>query len=798
MRFLSPLTCLGLTALSLGVCSLPTNKAAAHKVTQASPSPGIEKAWLNPYFRSGPTAAAAELFRLDNWGAAITAFETALASLSKDSPERLPARTTLALARMNANQWAAAANAFEALFREHPQLADYHAYHAARCHLRNGDAAKSLQWASRVGTQSVPDADAQLLAIEALERLEQWEQVEKRAEAFLQKYENGPRRAEARYRLASAMEKQRKPLAALIPHYRQIWSLAPTEAWASRAEERIKALTAGLNKADRDGFSPTPKDWFDRAMGLHDKHQNTQAEPAFAEALKAPTLDPDLACQARFYRAQAVFKMRQRPQAAPHYEAAEVHCRAANDQDLVVKALYQGARCRASGGDKDTALAKYAVVEKEFPQHSYADDARVRAAELLQDNGDVAGATALLQEVPKLYPSGDMLGEALFRLAFAAYDSRDWTQALHWLDENLRLIPRETQWFAEGRAHYWKGRVFHRQGLMAQSRAAYEAAIREYPLSYYALMSFQRLRELFPKVEKQLLMELHENQGDAPWPVAFGHSPVYASQEFARAVELARMGLGADARRELARLNLDDTSAGKDDTVSIRDRALWLTAVLLDRGRVWNASHAVPRYTLTEYKRTHPQGAVAAAWRLAYPRAFPEYVATNSRANDVPQFLQLAIMREESAFSPTIESFANAIGLTQMLVRTAQRFSDKTVTRETLFDPANNIALGSKFLGFLLNHFNRAVPLSISGYNAGEGAVDRWLTERGDRPLDEFIETIPYDETRGYTKRVLATYFTYSWLYGTGDPVPTLNFSLKPAVQKPTPQRSARRPPPRR
>ena len=131
-------------------------------------------------------------------------------------------------------------------------------------------------------------------------------------------------------------------------------------------------------------------------------------------------------------------------------------------------------------------------------------------------------------------------------------------------------------------------------------------------------------------------------------------------------------------------------------------------------------------------------------------------------------------MREESAFSPRIESFANAIGLTQMLVKTAKRFANgATVTREVLLDPAKNVEIGSRFLGFLWKHFDAAAPLAIAGYNAGEAAVDRWLGERGDLAMDEFMETIPYDETRNYTKRVLASYFTYSWLYGK-QPVPTV------------------------
>jgi soluble lytic murein transglycosylase len=136
-------------------------------------------------------------------------------------------------------------------------------------------------------------------------------------------------------------------------------------------------------------------------------------------------------------------------------------------------------------------------------------------------------------------------------------------------------------------------------------------------------------------------------------------------------------------------------------------------------------------------------------------------------------------MREESSFYPRAESFANALGLTQMMTRTAQRFAKWPVTREALFDPDKNVEIGSHFLAFLLEHYDGTVPLVISGYNAGEGGVDRWLRERGNLELDEFIETIPFDETRGYTKRVLSSYLTYAWLYQSDKPVPPINFTLK-------------------
>jgi soluble lytic murein transglycosylase len=119
-----------------------------------------------------------------------------------------------------------------------------------------------------------------------------------------------------------------------------------------------------------------------------------------------------------------------------------------------------------------------------------------------------------------------------------------------------------------------------------------------------------------------------------------------------------------------------------------------------------------------------------------------------------------------------------------MLVRTAQRFANERLTRETLLDPSKNLEVSSRFLAFLLDHFGGALPLAIAGYNAGEAAVDRWLRERGALELDEFIETIPYDETRNYTKRVLASVFAYSWLYLRDQPVPALSFSLPRAENK--------------
>jgi TolA-binding protein len=167
-------------------------------------------------------------------------------------------------------------------------------------------------------------------------------------------------------------------------------------------------------------------------------------------------------------------------------------------------------------GNKETALARFARVEAEHADHSYADDARVRSAEIATDAGDEATAAKLLAEVPTRYPKADMLNEALWRLAFAAWRAGRDDEALRWLDENLRLVPREEIWYAEGRVQYWKGRVFEKRGKRDEARGWYERAVREYPLSVYALLSLNRLKALDPAAQKALIGVLRKGCTTCP------------------------------------------------------------------------------------------------------------------------------------------------------------------------------------------------------------------------------------------------------------------------------------------
>lgn len=151
------------------------------------------------------------------------------------------------------------------------------------------------------------------------------------------------------------------------------------------------------------------------------------------------------------------------------------------------------------------------------------------------------------------------------------------------------------------------------------------------------------------------------------------------------------------------------------------------------------------------------------------PIKYRDLIESYSERFRLDPHLVLALIREESFFRPNIVSPAQANGLMQLLYSTARQIASRRgmrITKWDLYKPDINISLGTDYLRELLDRYDNKLHLVLAAYNAGAYRVDSWLRQFGNVPDDQFIEMIPFTETRGYVKNILRNYYYYRFYYG--------------------------------
>jgi len=528
-------------------------------------------------------------------------------------------------------------------------------------------------------------------------------------------------------------------------------ALAP-EAKECRA--RLDALPAP------DGAPPGDEDGLRRAEALLDWNRNEQA---LAEARKLgerlPPVGPDapLSCRAAFVRGKALRKLRQHAAAADELGPVVEAC---TDPALRPKALYLLAVTRANVSNP-AGIETYRRFAREYPDHAQSDDALYFAADLLVREGGVREARGLLDELAERYPDGDYRADAVFRGGWLARRQGDTDEAVAAF-ARLEALYHASDPYEHARAMYWRGRVLHdrnAKGDRQRAREAWSEVARLYPGDYYGLLARARLSETGKKAPDPRAVA--ENRKG----FRYRSGPLAADPHFRAALQLLRVGMDKEAAEELAVVDRKVLAGAAE-----HPEPLLLLAELLDRAGDAKASHRLLRSQGRQILREPPAGMGLRAWQMAYPPAWRDEVVKYAPPAGVPPDLLQALMREESALDPAVVSSAGAVGLTQLMVRTAgqtaRRLSLPAPSAHDLTDPRLNIRLGASYLGDLLKRFGGSAPLALAAYNAGEGNARAWWRNRGALPLDEFVEEIPIQETRGYVKRVLRSYAAYRMLYG--------------------------------
>ncbi len=357
--------------------------------------------------------------------------------------------------------------------------------------------------------------------------------------------------------------------------------------------------------------------------------------------------------------------------------------------------------------------------------------------------------------------AGAARAKALWKAAWASwrlqrFDSAD-RHLARLMNEHPSAQDHSRRTYYE-RAAYWRARVAERRGDLAEAHRRWRFVMERFPSSYYASLSRRWL------MEGGLPVDLLGTTCAATTPPR-PHEVRPVGPEAAAGVTLWDIGLLEESRRSLRR--------GYDLGRLGRRGVELLSAVYRERPDWWR-SHWVMQWG--DPLDVSPEGPERSRWLAAYPRPFAKLVEREAREHDIDPLLIWAVMRQESAFRTTVRSHASALGLMQVLHPTARLVARKYLgepepSLEKVLSPWGNVHYGAAYLRHLLNWFDGHLPLAIAGYNAGPGAVDDWLERFGDLELDEFVEQIPYDEARGYTRKVLRSYAAYRALYGPANQI---------------------------
>jgi soluble lytic murein transglycosylase len=327
------------------------------------------------------------------------------------------------------------------------------------------------------------------------------------------------------------------------------------------------------------------------------------------------------------------------------------------------------------------------------------------------------------------------------------------------LREHLQRFPHSEK---ANTALYFLGRIAEGKGDTGAARVYYEAVRGMFSNTYYALIAGDRLND--PRVRGAAVSTGAKQWVDGlRWPVRGVFSGTEAATAVARrerAALLSMAGLDNYAEFEL-RMGAREEKAPIGLAMDLADHMTKLGQA--DKGLRY-IKGLLPGYLFFPW-----EAAGERFWRLAFPMPFQEEVEKYARANEVDPYVVAGLIRQESEFNPKVVSRANAYGLTQILPATGRDLSRRIGLRRfqtaMLFDPAVNLQLGTYYLKILLKSFSGRWEDVLAAYNGGGSRVTKWRKFGTFAEQAEFIETIPFDETRDYVQSVLRNASVYRRLY---------------------------------
>lgn len=675
-----------------------------------------------------PTLArAVDAVRRDDW----TAARDGVLALPADEQSSREARYILARAQLALDAPEQALIALDGLERAVPMLADEIVRLRAQAHAKAGHHAQSREIYQALYSRTREARDLANAAIEALAAGDAAGAAPV-MRGWSSDAPSGIDRARA-WRLAAQCLEAVHDNEGAARAWQRLMVREPDSSYVPEAQAALARLAAPLSRAMM----------FDRAQELNER---ARYQTVIDELTALGASNGSDEWRRMHLLGRAYFGARNRYTDA-HATLSQVAAREDNperDEDA-----FLAARALARSDRDDDAVVAYDRVASAL-RGRWSNEAAFRAAWLVSRAGRTDAAVARYREFlrARTEASAGQRSEAAWELGWALFTARRFSEAAPALAQAAALANKSLE---KGRGAYWAALALARTGDRAGAVRGWQTLVRERPLTYYALLSEARLREAGLTVEPPAAPLMRREAPTVRMPSAV----------------LWLRALGFD-REASARIVASEDAIRATVSRDRADEALALAYVSLGYAQ---RAYAISQRHGDDLDAT-PTADTRWVWDCSYPRPHAAAVEAAEDASGLPRHYLFAIMRQESSFNARDVSSARAIGLLQMIPPTTRRVARELgveFREEMLFDPAYNIRVGGHYIGRLFAQYQGVLPRAIGAFNAGPGAMGRWVRERGTQDLDVFVESIPFDETRIYVRRVLQNLARYRYLYGPRD-----------------------------
>jgi soluble lytic murein transglycosylase len=522
--------------------------------------------------------------------------------------------------------------------------------------------------------------------------------------------------------------------------YRGLYVNQPLSVEASQARTQMQAMNMPLTAAERKVHADqlfNAKRYVEAGTEYHAiEHDASGLSQADHDALL-------------IYAAACDMKLK-------HIGRREVEKLPNTTDDSAALKLYMLAEISRNEHDETTHDGIIAQMVQRFPTSRWLEEALYSGGNMYLLKHDPKQATYHYSLLVKMFPSSTYAASAHWRAAWMNYRLHNYTEAARLMDEQIQGYPAGIE---VPSALYWRGRIYEEEDHdFAQASNYYRALTASYINFYYALLARQRLNVLKGQAATVAPAAVLSSVPKPVVPYLTGELPEN-EPHLIKARLLANAALNEYIGPEI-----------QASPTSNEWGALAQAQIFASYGETTRSIQAMKHSGISFFAMPLDQ-VPTVYWKLLFPQPYWSDLVTNSQKNGLDPYLVASLIRQESEFNAGVVSHANAYGLMQLLPSVGKSMAKKNgikgFSTNELLNPTMNLQLGTTNLRLVLDRFGGQQEYALAAYNAGDVPVRQWMSAGNYKDIAEFVESIPYTETREYVQAILRNREIYRALYGT-------------------------------